>query len=97
MNQTFADMRYGVHRLDTKFAVKIVCTETLPPLMWDGIPVVLHDLATITVDTKKRWKRRGRPDKVRFRTYQKPTLFVAGDKHPVIYMHPKLKYIMERT
>lgn len=94
------DMNYGVQRLDDAAMLKMDTCVTAPS-MFHGIPVEFSDHITREVIRRKRWKRLGRPDKVRTRVTQAPAVIIMDraklkaldfpSTDPIIYMHPKLK------
>lgn len=97
---------YGVRRVNDSFVLKTsVCSEAVP--MFHGIPVKFSDYVTREVIRRKRWKRLGRPDKVRVRTIQAPAIIILDEakfraigsdrKHPVVIMHTKLKHLVRES
>ena len=81
------DMLYGVKRQDDRAMVKIDCARAFAmPQTFMGLPVRQSDLITQTVEKKKTWKRRGRPNKVRIRYKVLPSVCIMDD---IIIAHPK--------
>lgn len=97
------DYDFGVRRIENSFVMNTsVCSDTVR--MWNGIPVKFSELITNPIARLKKWRRRGRPDKVKMWTIHVPAILVLNEAKfksigsdktdPVIYMHPKLKPLL---
>jgi hypothetical protein len=81
------DMQYGIRRQDDRCVVKIHDAIT-PPATFMGIPVLFSEYITQERVFRKRWKRLGRPNKVRTRYKQVPSYMIMDGK---VIMHPDLE------
>lgn len=67
-------------------------------LLFKGLPVIVNRQCIRHIYNIKRWKRLGRPDKVRIRDFDQPMAFIANPplvSTTTIICHPKIAERLE--
>ena len=93
MFQVILDTAFGVKAVDNRSLIHVDTEPAKAPLFFKGFLVIVNEQCVRHIYNIKRWRRRGRPDKVRIRDFDQPTAYIANPPlvpRTTIICHPKI-------